>query len=657
MQNKQFDQNVLKTMTDEDLKRNSQIEKTYKTFKTFNDPRFGEIIVLQNPQTRDIIFCKEKKINEKNDAFKQIINNREKIARKSNYFLTLIDYSVTKQSQLCSSFYIFKLFYKYPKNDLKKEFLERQKSGKPFTNEEMTHLFYQIMHGFQFIHSNSILHGDIQPILVSYDAQTCQSQIIESQIDDLNIQKIIQIQKARLLSNQPIYQSPLMYSNLKKGNLKFTFDPKKEDSFALGLIFLEAGLGSSVQEIYNQNSPILNQEKLQKLIDRFDQKFSSDNTLVTSAVVSLLNESEDIRPTPDVILDNIPKYEEVIDFLKISKDHPELFKSDEKEKPKKEETFQHNYPSNDFIVEIDKQSVNNKQLFSAISSKDMTNDFSVHIQNSPSPINNNVMNYNVIEPQLIPEKVNYLQQYEEMSKKNAITSQKREEKLMQNQHLEYKLPPQMANNQQNNYFGNFSGSNQNQSYYLPTNQLNQPKINQIQHGFVQNLPQNTQQVISFAPQGYHKVQSYPGQISNQTNFPVIKNDAQLSNNRSYIQSQPQITHYSQQIYKTSPSNFFDFDQKLVQAPPQGQVRVNSRPPSSNYYSQPMMIQTNGSKSAQPEPINYKTERQQQNWNLVNRQPPPQLSNFASNNSYTRTNAQQNIEYIYQYDAPGQRQVR
>lgn len=37
-----------------------------------------------------------------------------------------------------------------------------------------------------------------------------------------------------------------MYSNLKKGNLNFQFDPMKEDMFALGLTLLEAGNGVPV---------------------------------------------------------------------------------------------------------------------------------------------------------------------------------------------------------------------------------------------------------------------------------------------------------------------------------------------------------------------------------------------------------------------------
>lgn len=43
-----------------------------------------------------------------------------------------------------------------------------------------------------------------------------------------------------------------MYSNIKKGNLKFDNNGNKEDTYALGLCLLEAGNGKSIQNIYNK---------------------------------------------------------------------------------------------------------------------------------------------------------------------------------------------------------------------------------------------------------------------------------------------------------------------------------------------------------------------------------------------------------------------
>lgn len=60
-----------------------------------------------------------------------------------------------------------------------------------------------------------------------------------------------------------------MYQNLKKGNLNFNFDPYKEDSFALGLVLLEAGTGNSVQNIYDAKSGTVSDSTLQAHLQNF----------------------------------------------------------------------------------------------------------------------------------------------------------------------------------------------------------------------------------------------------------------------------------------------------------------------------------------------------------------------------------------------------
>lgn len=300
-----------------DFQKNSSYEQNYKVFKKFNDPRFGDIIVLQNPKTRDIVFAKEKRVNEKPELKKQIQITRKRINLNCPYILTLLDYSVSKHSELCSSFFILKRFYEYPKNDLKKEFSERQKTVRKFTSVEMTHFFYQQLIAQQYCHSNDLIHGDLQPLFIMFEASKFESKLIDHSLENVNWIKMIQIQKDKLISSSPLYQSPIMYSNLKRGNLKFTFDPKKEEAFSLGLILLEAGLGHSIQSIYNSETEILDQIQLQKLIYEFENIFAVENTLVASAVSGLLTYSEKDRPTAITIESNIPKYQEVIDYFRL----------------------------------------------------------------------------------------------------------------------------------------------------------------------------------------------------------------------------------------------------------------------------------------------------------------------------------------------------
>lgn len=305
-------------LSEEDLKRQSPLEREFKPFKNFDDPRFGDIVVMQNPRTREIIFVKERKANDNIELERWVRAAKSKISsQKSKYLLQMFDYSVTKRSELCSSFYIFRTYFEYPKNDLKKELAELVKTGKGLSNSQITHLMYHLLTAQKDYQEKGVIHGDLQPIYVGWDAKKPEAKIIENAVEDVDWVKQIQIQKNRLVAKQPLYQSDLMHSNIKQGKLKFTYNPKKEEAFVLGLIILEAGLGKSIQGIYPQDSDRLNRERLGELQGQFGKLFEAENTLLVSSVNSLLILDEEERPTADVILGSIPEYEDVANFLKM----------------------------------------------------------------------------------------------------------------------------------------------------------------------------------------------------------------------------------------------------------------------------------------------------------------------------------------------------
>jgi hypothetical protein len=64
-----------------------------------------------------------------------------------------------------------------------------------------------------------------------------------------------------------------MYQNLKKGNLNFSFDPYREDAFALGLVLLEAGNGVPVQNIYDAKAGVVSEQALSEHLSTFGNKY------------------------------------------------------------------------------------------------------------------------------------------------------------------------------------------------------------------------------------------------------------------------------------------------------------------------------------------------------------------------------------------------
>ena len=551
-----------------DFQKNSSYEQNYKVFKKFNDPRFGDIIVLQNPKTRDIVFAKEKRVNEKPELKKQIQITRKRINMNCPYILTLLDYSVSKHSELCSSFFILKRFYEYPKNDLKKEFSERQKIVRKFTSVEMTHFFYQQLIAQQYYHSNDLIHGDLQPLFIMFEASKFESKLIDPSLENVNWIKMVQIQKDKLISSSPLYQSPIMYSNLKRGNLKFTFDPKKEEAFALGLILLEAGLGHSIQSIYNSETEILDQTKLQKLIHEFENIFAVENTLVASAVSGLLTYSEKDRPTAITIESNIPKYQEVIDYFRLL------------EQTQDEGTLEVGFSTNN---DLDFQK-------SLISDQIRPNDYSVNKQNT---LSNNLLDKNIPKSsmdKLVPSQneffeleflaqkqledkkiINFLHQYESHSKAVQENLKSKDDysfehsKIIQN---DFRLP--------NNHLS-FKNSNLIPNKFIQINQNLQ--TNQNSHHFSKNSNQLNPNSIHYDNFFSHNDLSGINQLTNENgkiNSPAINNIITQNQFISHEKTQIQSQHYSSTI--VTPS--------LNQFPETGILNSNSFP-STIYYSKIM----------------------------------------------------------------------
>ena len=302
-------------LKDADFNRMSDLEKSFKFFKRVNDPRFGEVSIIQNPSSREFLAVVEKKINDRTEAAKAILAVRERVSLANNNLITLKDYSVKKESQLCSSFYVIKLFFEYPRSDLKKEVIEREKKGEGFDHVDLTHILYQQINALDYLGVKDKTHGDIQPIMIGYDRETNNTKLIDRIEEPFVAAKTKTIQKAKLMAGGPIYQSPTMYTNLKKGNLTFPVDLAKEDSFALGLVLLESGLGKSVQNIYDNSKGTFNEQNLSAHIDEFSKKYSDDNALLSSSVEGLLSIDESARPSPHEVQNTLPPYDHVKSFL------------------------------------------------------------------------------------------------------------------------------------------------------------------------------------------------------------------------------------------------------------------------------------------------------------------------------------------------------
>ena len=299
------------TLKDADLNRVASIEKSYKFFKKVADPRLSEVSIVQDPATRNFLAAREVRVNARNDAVKLVLWARKRVGIKHPALLNLVDYSVTKQSELCSSFYIVKLFFEYPKTDMKKEILERQRAGEYFADTQLIDLLYQGTQACNAFAAADVAGHNLEPLLFGLNKETGAYKLIAALEEPSTAARFKQVQKNRLVSGAPLYQSPLVYSNLKKGNLNFEPNLLKEDAFALGLIILEAGNLGSIQDIYNSGSGEMNHSVLQQHIGNFQNRYGGPNAILPKAISVLLAADEAMRPTLRELEAKMPEYEQV----------------------------------------------------------------------------------------------------------------------------------------------------------------------------------------------------------------------------------------------------------------------------------------------------------------------------------------------------------
>lgn len=275
-----------------ELDRKSPLEK-FSQVRKLNDPRFGEVQILQNPQGKEFIAAQELKFTDEKSVSAAVIAARKRLAVKHPNLVNLVDYSVLKQSELCSTFYILRLFYEYPKTDLRKEGTDREKRGDKFSAEELVGFFKQQTEVLDYLHSQDMFHGDIQPLLIGFNKDSGQTKLIDR--PELNtVDKLRTAQKNRFVSGLPLYVSPATYSSLAKGQANYPVDPIKEDSYGLGLSILELANQRSVQDVYDKTTKSINKDAFNSHIDEFHKSYASNPQLVES-VIGLTNLDEQNR--------------------------------------------------------------------------------------------------------------------------------------------------------------------------------------------------------------------------------------------------------------------------------------------------------------------------------------------------------------------------
>jgi len=313
-----------KPLIEADFNKKYDLDKSFKSIKKLNDPRLGEVRLFQHPETKAVIAVREIKINEKKQAEIEILKCQKRMRIQNQYVLPLIEYAIEKQSSLCSSFYLLKLFYEYPPTDIRKELLDKKKEGSKFSTEELLHLLFQQIEAHKHLELTRGYHGDVRPIYWGLNSTLWHSKLICKPEDIDSSQKILQVQMHHLQMGDAVYQSPALYENLMSKNLKFNFTPNKEDMFATAMIILELGVQDSLQDVYGKNGKF-DHEAMKRHVAKFEQIYNGpENQLLVTTVLTMLEPDESKRPHFILLHERMPSYYSVVKFFENLRENPLL---------------------------------------------------------------------------------------------------------------------------------------------------------------------------------------------------------------------------------------------------------------------------------------------------------------------------------------------
>jgi serine/threonine protein kinase len=278
------------SLTDADLNKKWEGLADYQLIRKSNDPRFGEITIYKHKNEIQLIFSKEKVVSSKQQEFLDIKDLQARAELNHPFIQEFLGYSTSVDKQLCTVNYVSTGYYKFPKQDLNKEIQEKSKTNNSFTASELKFIKHNIAHALRFLHGKGIAHGDIRPLQILYNIEKGQVQLLDRLNDPSPVERA---QQNNLTFKRDMYMSPELYKRLQGRDKLQKYNPFKNDTWALGLTLLQAGLLKSVQDIYEPKGTI-NEAKLREYLDNFNQLYSADSQLVVN-VRGLLDLNEDTR--------------------------------------------------------------------------------------------------------------------------------------------------------------------------------------------------------------------------------------------------------------------------------------------------------------------------------------------------------------------------
>jgi hypothetical protein len=145
----------------------SPLSDDFQEAGTKDDARFGEITVLKNHKTNELVMQKEKISHKEEDRDRDVFQALERMKLNHGSLLNMIGYSSYENSESDNKFFRVRGYYEYIENNLMEEIQQRKASGRDFSAQELRSLFVSFIDALAFLQNKKMVHGDVRPIYIT----------------------------------------------------------------------------------------------------------------------------------------------------------------------------------------------------------------------------------------------------------------------------------------------------------------------------------------------------------------------------------------------------------------------------------------------------------------------------------------------------------
>lgn len=264
--------------------------KNYQFLRKIKDPRYGEISVLQDKFTKELVALRELLSKSTKDFERDMANLRMRYKISHPNIIKVLGYTSKSEENLCSSVHKILMIVEYLDNDLEKEIAVKKNQNNFYKEEQLWYLIENVVKALAILQKNDMVHEDIKPnsIFISKMGvyKITQHNIASNSIPAYH-------QRLTGMSDGRTYLSPSLLANLQKYELRPKHDPWKSDVFSLGMTVLHAATLNSCDRLYDWASNSIDYEELGERLASLRPRYSER---LQDFVQTMLEVRESARP-------------------------------------------------------------------------------------------------------------------------------------------------------------------------------------------------------------------------------------------------------------------------------------------------------------------------------------------------------------------------